>query len=258
MNALGFAGKLGAPRSETSKAVAEHLGLPRASFGEYMRDYAGKRGLPVTREVLQEIGDDLVKKDAELLCDKVLSRADWTKGSPIVIDSIRHDEVLPVLESRLAPIPFGFICVDLEWDVQQKRWDKNKEAEQRDLPFHKTLEELQTHDAEIDIITSFIQKADLVVDGSKPIKDLVALIIKFSEKWKPAGNESWRSRNSRRIKLIKLKNRDGLAPEDSRELEILQKEFFAHLEKVHPSPGALKNLDAIEARLRGEKAVSRD
>ncbi len=248
--ALGFTGKLTSPRSATSKEVAKRLDYPRVSFGEYLREYVAKRGLPLSREVLQEVGDDLVKKDAERLCDKVLSRANWKRGQPLVIDSIRHDDVLPVLESRVSPIPFGLICLNMEWSDQEKRWKDMEVTEKEDLPFFSNLIALQFHDAEIDVINSLIQKADFVIDGNRSVEELTDDIVKFFESWNPERDETWFARNERRILLIKAQNRGGLNRDETDELARLQEDFFNHLRKKHPAPSLTDRLESLESKLR--------
>src|SRR6185436_5060782 len=100
-------------RRELSKRVATALGLPRVSFGEYIRAEASRRGLSQSREVLQEIGESLVRDDCEGFCRAVLSQVVWQAGESLVVDGIRHKQVEEILERLVKPSVLLTVFLDV-------------------------------------------------------------------------------------------------------------------------------------------------
>src|SRR5262245_37743225 len=94
---LSFAAPIEAGKTTVSTRVAELLIAPRVSFGEYLRGLARERGLEMTREVLQDLGEQLVRKDVRGFCEDVLKQQPWEPGRPLIIDGVRHIEVLEAL-----------------------------------------------------------------------------------------------------------------------------------------------------------------
>jgi hypothetical protein len=105
---------MGSGRRELSKRVAQALGVPRVSFGEYIRAEATRRGLNQTRAVLQEIGESLVGNDCKAFCRAVLSQAVWRPGESLVVDGIRHKQVEETLESLVRPSVLLTVFLDVD------------------------------------------------------------------------------------------------------------------------------------------------
>jgi dephospho-CoA kinase len=105
---IAFAGRIGAGKSSVAKALADHLGWKLASFGAYVRTVVSSRGLSLSRESLQAVGEELEAKDTTALCRAVLNAAFWQPGEPLVIEGIRHVRVLEILKTLVAPQPPGF------------------------------------------------------------------------------------------------------------------------------------------------------
>ncbi len=78
---LGFSAKMAAGKTSVSTRVAERLHAPRVSFGAYVLKAARSRGLPETREVLQDLGESFVQKDADDFCLRVLEDGGWKHGN---------------------------------------------------------------------------------------------------------------------------------------------------------------------------------
>src|SRR3989338_6976651 len=54
------AGKICSGKSTLAKKIAEHTGYPLISFGGILKDHLVRSDLPVTRESLQRIGQELI------------------------------------------------------------------------------------------------------------------------------------------------------------------------------------------------------
>jgi len=173
MNAfvLGFASRMGSGRRELSKRVATALGLPRVSFGEYIRAEASRRGLEQTREVLQDIGESLVRDDCEIFCKEVLKQADWKAGESLVVDGIRHKQVEEILEELVKPSVFLTVFLDVDDRLRFTRLPSvdlfivNGEAE----TFQQSeIERVDSHSTEAQVKALLPSTADLVVKGGSP------------------------------------------------------------------------------------------
>jgi hypothetical protein len=244
---LGFAAPIEAGKTTLSIAVADRLRAPRVSFGEYLRWLAGERNLPVTREVLQDLGDQLVKRDVHDFCRGVLQRQPWRPGVPLVIDGVRHLEVLEALAEILAPAPGYLIYIKVDRATQAKRLLKD------DLRHEKPLEELEQHPTERQVRSVLPDKAALVLDGTRPADELTMKVLEFLEtKAGLLGAErDWGEKNTRRLELAEKKGTGDLDGAEVAEFDQLQTEYFDYLDAKYPrTPADLDRLVRIEARLK--------
>ncbi len=169
---IAFTGPIGSGKSTISIALAEALGLSRASFGDHVRSVAKQRGLTPDREMLQIIGSELIKNGCGPFCKAVLSQAGWKKGDSIIVDGIRHIEAIEALRQMTAPLKFILIFISIEDEDRQSRlmskgiMDKGKKSK------------IESHSTEAQV-NSLHSKASLVLDGTQPISELVRQIIGF-------------------------------------------------------------------------------
>ncbi len=111
---LGFAGRIASGKTTISKASANALGLPWVSFGDYVRHITKYIGLDTNdRVVLQDVGNFLIKYP-QAFCAKVLEQAPYRPGAGLVIDGIRHKEVVDELRYLVTPTPFILIYISAE------------------------------------------------------------------------------------------------------------------------------------------------
>jgi adenylate kinase family enzyme len=179
MNAfvLGFASRMGSGRRELSKRVATALALPRVSFGEYIRAEASRRGLSQSREVLQEIGESLVRDDCNGFCRAVLNQADWKPGESLVVDGIRHKQVEEILEEMVKPSLLLTVFLDVDDRLRFTRLPTadlfivNGEEE----TFRQSeIERVDAHSTEAQVKRLLPSTADLVVKGGEPTDTLIS------------------------------------------------------------------------------------
>ena len=171
--AIGFAGKIGSGKTTLSGKVSETLAWPYVSFGNYVRNVARQRGLAESREVLQEIGAALVSSDPEMFCREVLSQANWQPGSPLVIDGVRHKEVVEALRRLVAPSSLRIVYIELADEVRESRLPEEgiNDATQ--------LQRIETHSTEVQVKTVLPESADLIVDGGKELDHLVNEVVEW-------------------------------------------------------------------------------
>lgn len=72
---VGFSGRIKSGKTTLSARVAELMGWPYTSFGDYVRKVARLRRRPELREILQEIGQELV--DQILMSSVILFSEKW-------------------------------------------------------------------------------------------------------------------------------------------------------------------------------------
>lgn len=100
---VAFAGQIGSGKSELSKALAEHYGVPLVSFGDAVRQEASRRGLAETRTALQDLGDQLISAGWDQFCRIVFDQIEDEAGGSVVVDGVRHLGAIEVLRTRAIP-----------------------------------------------------------------------------------------------------------------------------------------------------------
>lgn len=168
---VGFAGRIGSGKSAISSEVAKTLGWPRASFGDYVRTIARNAGLEESREVLQEIGATLIERGIDDFCRAVLAQSGWNAGEPLVIDGIRHAEVVAALRRLVAPLEMRVVYLDVK---DEKRLDNLRKREDS-LP--EKLDLVEAHATEEQVKNVLPELADLRLPGDRPIEELVTTIV---------------------------------------------------------------------------------
>lgn len=244
---LSFAAPIEAGKTTVSTRVAQRLSASRVSFGEYLRTVARTRGLTVTREILQELGEGFVSRDVRSFCEDVLEQQPWEPGRPLVIDGVRHVEVLDTLRELLAPAKSYLIYINVDRTTQTKRLKDDP------LPHAKSLGELELHPTERQVRNRLPDRAALVLDGTQDPDESTRAVIEFLAAHDGAGarDPDWDRLNARRIALAEKKSRGELHGAELAEFDQLQTRFFDYLDAKHPrTPFDLDRLTEIEMRLR--------
>ena len=117
---LAFSGKIGSGKSSVSMAVAESLHLPWVSFGDYVRKQAKAQELEPTRQHLQDLGQALLLADADAFCAAVLAQTPDVENG-LVMDGIRHSNVLRIIKRLVAPQQVIHIHLLLDEDLREER-----------------------------------------------------------------------------------------------------------------------------------------
>lgn len=160
-----FAGRIKSGKTTISKALSKVLDYPHASFGDYLRDLADKKGLDKTRATLQEIGASLMENEDQF-CISVLNYANWKKGQNLIVDGIRHASMLNALREHTKPSKIIFIFIDIDENVLSKR----SAGEKKDVEKHSTEQQ---------VLYDLPNMADLVLNGTRPVDSLVSKIINW-------------------------------------------------------------------------------
>ena len=168
--ALGFSGRIKSGKTTIARRVADELNVPFASFGDYLRTVAAARGLDSSdRTILQDLGQELFESDLSRFCTDVLFAAGWEKGMCVVIDGIRHVQVLVELNKILEPVQLKLVYISISGEVQAQRI---KESGSR-----YSVDVVESHSTEVDVMDGLNELAELHFDGGTVLKTTAARIV---------------------------------------------------------------------------------
>lgn len=173
---LGFAGSIASGKSTLSIEIASSLEWQRVSFGDYVRTVARNQGLDASREVLQAIGVFLISQGIEQFCKAVLEQVNWQPKQPIVVDGIRHAEIIPILRQIVAPLDFYLVFIEVSESTRKAR------LLERGLRDRQQWQQIEAHSTEAQVQTVLQEIADLTVDSNQKIEDLVLEIVMWVQK----------------------------------------------------------------------------
>jgi dephospho-CoA kinase len=173
---VGLAGRIGSGKSSVSEALVQSLGWRCASFGEYVRSVARIRGLGENREALQELGASLVARDVEDFCNRVLESSGWSTGSPLIIQGVRHYEVVQTLRNLVSPLRLFVVYLQTDTQTRMTRLDARGDVD------IERVRQLDRHSTEIQVAATLADAADLRVDADGAPIEIAAAIISGIER----------------------------------------------------------------------------
>jgi transcriptional regulator with XRE-family HTH domain/dephospho-CoA kinase len=169
---LAFCGKVASGKSTLATEVAKALDWKRTSFGDYVRVVASSQGLEASREVLQDLGESLVKTP-EAFSRAMLAHFGWQAGEPLIIDGVRHREVVEALRKIVAPLEFRLIFVDLPDEQRHDRLVRAGDADAERMP------RIEKHSTEKQVSTVLRNIADLKVSSADGVGNVVQEIVSW-------------------------------------------------------------------------------
>lgn len=171
MLVIAFSGKLGSGKTTISNATATALGWPLVGFGDYVRKVVRERGLEGTRENLQAVGTELLEGDSYDFCKAVLSSGGWIAGEPLLIDGLRHVRTIAIIQELISPAKLKIISISVSEATRLRRLG------QRDQVDAASTGIIEAHSSEQEVGAILCNHADLVIDGEKPVSELVAEVV---------------------------------------------------------------------------------
>ncbi len=165
-----FSGRIGSGKTSVSRAVGSALGAAWTGFGDFVRAIAAEQGFDATsRDVLQELGAKLIDEHGNpWLCAQVIARAEWDRKRALVIDGVRHEEVLDEIIKQVAGHPTMLVHLAFEGSRQSPDaldTESRRRAEQ--------------HSTERDVLDILPSRADIVVSVDAPLESVVEAVLNF-------------------------------------------------------------------------------
>ena len=168
---LCFSGRIGSGKTSVSRRVAETLGAAWTGFGDFVRAVAASRSLDASsREVLQTLGAQLLQDHGPAwLCQQVIARAGWDGHRPLVVDGVRHVDVLNEIGRQLSAHRNVLFYLDLP--------DQDMPARGLDASTRRVIED---HSTEHDVLRALRERANLVVSTAPPLDEVVSTVVNFA------------------------------------------------------------------------------
>ena len=171
---IAFAGKRGSGKTIVSEGVAKVLNWTRASFGEYLRAAAKHQGLSDATENLQELGANMAKQP-DRFCDAVLTFSNWEAGEPLVVEGIRHQEILNSLRRKVAPLEVRLVYLDVDETERLRRLNE------REPSTPDRIEAVENHSTESQAKSVLPESADFRVSTQETPEVVIDRIVDWIE-----------------------------------------------------------------------------
>jgi adenylate kinase family enzyme len=163
---IAVSGSLRSGKTTLARALAETLGCPRASFGDYVRSKAQEAGLGHDRATLQDLGEQLIEIEGwRAFCENTIALAGAGAHTvPLVVDGVRHVTALDALRELFAPVRVVLAHVDA--GDEQARITRLED----DATYERPLEAIEAHSTERDAKQLLPDQADLHVSASDGVE----------------------------------------------------------------------------------------
>jgi cytidylate kinase len=151
---IAFSGLPQTGKTTLARRLAKELKCKFVSFGDFVRQEAVRRGIEKpTRRDLQDLGQALVTEDLLAFCRHVLETVKFSPGEQIVLDGVRHKEVLEAVANLSPAQPIKLIYLVASIGVRRARSPRNVD-----------LASIDSHEVESHIEKDLRALADLVID----------------------------------------------------------------------------------------------
>jgi dephospho-CoA kinase len=170
---IAVAGEIGSGKTTVARALAQALDCQLVSFGSYIRSLAGRTNPnDLSRHNLQQLSDEIMASIGPAgLTKSVLTFSGWNRTHSLVIDGIRHPDVLAEIRNSVAPMPVFLIYIDVLPELRYQR------VAARDALSRAELAVVDSHSTERDVSTKIRELADLVIAGNRSAEELAAEVI---------------------------------------------------------------------------------
>lgn len=150
---IAFSGLPQTGKTTLSRRLATTLKCKLVSFGDFVRQQAIERGMAdATRQDLQDLGQSLVKRNISDFCRNVLRSANFSPGEQIVVDGVRHKEVLDEISNISHNQPIKLIHLTASEKTRGQRLQQELD-----------LASIDSHEVEFEVESSLREIADLVI-----------------------------------------------------------------------------------------------
>ena len=178
---IAISGGIGAGKSTLAERLADKLDAVRASFGREVKHYAEINGEnPNDRSTLQQLGQALVLTDCEGFVRRVLEQQPNVGDRQLIVEGVRHIEVLMELKERVRPKRLYLIHVMTPGSTREQR------VMERDRVERRLVARYDNDITEAQVSRILPQYADLTVNGELPITLQVVQVMHKVAEWSNA------------------------------------------------------------------------
>lgn len=179
---IGITGTLGAGKGTVVEYLVSHYGFKHYSARSYISEEIERRGLPVNRDNMVTVANDLrAKHNPAFVVEELYKQAVQT-NSNAVIESVRTVGEVEFLKNQPN---FYLLAVDADEQSRYQRISLRKSTTDF-ISYDKFLEdeklEMASSDSTKQNLLECIQKADFVLSNDGPLMDLQNQIDKIINK----------------------------------------------------------------------------
>lgn len=172
-----IAGRIASGKSSLAEGLAAELGWPVAKFSGYLRHLAEQRHMEPSRQLLQALGEELVEADARSFASEFLKFSEWQVSKPIIVDGLRHLEILDAFRSvgRSDQVVLVYVsppASEAVWEERLKIKDIRSLADLKKIEEHPTERQQPILEA----------AADIIVSGDRPLHESVSEVVRWMAK----------------------------------------------------------------------------
>ena len=166
---IAFSGLPQTGKTTLARLLSRELHCKLVGFGDFVRQEARRRGIEnATRRDLQDLGQALVSEDVLGFCRHVLETVSFSPGEQIVLDGVRHKDVLESM-ARLSPgQPIILIYLAASVETRKARTPRNTD-----------LMAVDSHKVESHIENELRVLADLVIDTEGDVDESFRRLISW-------------------------------------------------------------------------------
>jgi cytidylate kinase len=151
---IGIAGQIGAGKTSLARKLSQRLGSETVSFGSFVKSQALSRNVPINRNALQDLGEQLIKElGVEHFVEQSLALERFPEHALLILDGIRHIEIWEAIKTRAETKLLVYLDIP--------------EAER----LKRVLEREQSEEAEV--LSQFHHPMELNATRLKPLADIV-------------------------------------------------------------------------------------
>jgi dephospho-CoA kinase len=159
-------GRIATGKTTFARALAFRIEVGCVGFGDEVRAMAEARELPNTRDVLQRIGEEQVRDHPREFCEAVLKRGGYVPGGGIVLEGLRHVQVLVLLRRLLAPDIVIHVHISSPDELRAQRMSgRGRAGDANSIA--------DTHSTEVQLFRELPEAADVTIDGSCDVAEMV-------------------------------------------------------------------------------------
>jgi dephospho-CoA kinase len=179
--AIGLVAPPGSGKTTLSAELAVALGWPRVGFGDYVRSVAQEKGLPASRDALQQLGAALIAAGWDGFVQAVLRQARRAEDQGLVIDGIRHHMAISTLRTAVTPLNLCIVYLDASDGTRLERLTARGVADSAELA------RLDSHSTEREVL-ELRSIADIHVVSEGSISEVLDAILRRLEPFAAAGD----------------------------------------------------------------------